>query len=1119
MKKFTQLLIALVLMMSSLFALDNTEFRATWVITWEHQCDSTTIRNILDNHVAANMNAVLFQVRQGGTAYYRSSFEPWGSYAGYQDPGFDPLAFAIKEAHKRGLELHAWFNTFHTSSTMDGTPAGDHPEWVCRDGNGNPMPAYRAISPGLKEVRDYTLDVIMEIVNNYDIDGMHLDYIRWNEYTTSTVLDKGGVPEERALDGHISEQQMELLKTVASPNRYLYDVEHPYSAGVPEGYDSWEDFWRSSVTEMVKSIHDSIQAVKPYVRLSTAALGKYNWGGWQGYESVYQDPALWYNENYIDQLTPMHYHWSDGNGFYYMLTGPGSSNWGYWLDDDSEVLFSVGPGSYILDENNVWNNHPSIIKESRKVSYVDGFQFFSYGTWQGHLYWEEAGATFFANKTKIRKNPMNSGDAPAAPQLTLVKNDPTEYELTIAPASTETENNWYALYRSENGSVDIDSSEIIAIKMASEPFTVVEKFDGNQNFSGEYTYAATALNRYWNESDLSNLQISDAIPSNPPVVLSVSPTEGDSIATSASIVFEFSKEIDFATVENAVSISPEGTIGSVNISNQWYNKNKVVTVNISGLDNGTLYTITLDGTLTDLTGQGLDGNYDGIGGDAYSVTYPTYDVDIRGPQILSSYPDENTTEIDPEDVFTVAFDELVDEESVNQNIQFYNGGKEISCGIFVTNIDNKSMVSIKPYSQLKSGETIDLLINTDLADTSGNKIGEAITLSAIVADYYYTENILIDDFDGDTEWWDPEGSGSTVGTIDAYTTFGFARGNYVPGYNNTKSGRINYRWDENFVGEPLLRVHAGSGPGVELHVDSSYTVQCYVYGDGSNNKFRVALYEKEGNDVAEVAAWTTIDWTGWKLVEWDLSDPNGFGEWLGNGVMDGSYYVLDGVHMGRGENSPLSGSIFVDELRIVKKSDGEQPENHAPVIEDMPNATIDQGKYLSVTVNFTDEDEVDSHEIVCLADTSDIQFNVRGHTSGSMVLIVPEDNFSGEAEISIIVKDFGIGELSDTTSFILSVNPTGIEENVVPDKFSLSQNYPNPFNPETNIRFVVPETEKVEINVYDMRGNLVRQLVNHVYHPGQYSIKFEAGNVASGVYIYQMRAGQKIFTKKMMLLK
>ena len=155
----------------------------------------------MDDHVDANMNAVIFQVRQGGTAYYESSYEPWGYYAGYQYPGYDPLAVAIEEAHSRGLELHAWFNVFQTSSTFSGTPAAENPEWVCRDQNGNSMSSYRSLSPGLEDVRKYTVNVAMEIVRNYDIDGLHLDYVRWNEHTNSQRNNVTIEQELKRLDG------------------------------------------------------------------------------------------------------------------------------------------------------------------------------------------------------------------------------------------------------------------------------------------------------------------------------------------------------------------------------------------------------------------------------------------------------------------------------------------------------------------------------------------------------------------------------------------------------------------------------------------------------------------------------------------------------------------------------------------------------------------------------------------------------------------------------------------------------------------------------------------------------------------------------------------------------
>ena len=267
------------------------------------EVNKARIREILDNHKKANMTSVLFQIRQSGTAYYQSSYEPWGYYAGYTYPGFDPLQYAIEEAHKRGLELHAWFNTFSVSSSQPGTIPVQHPEWICRDQNGNPMSSYKAASPGLQAVRDYTVNVAMEIVRNYDIDGLHLDYVRWNEYDTDDMLRPLSQQEQEIkLDGIFSDNTINKLTSPESTNRFLYDVEHPYSAGVPAGFNTWEDWWRWSVTEFVRTLHDSIQTIKPWVRLSPAALGNYKSGGasgWNGYYVVYQDAAFWFNEGYV----------------------------------------------------------------------------------------------------------------------------------------------------------------------------------------------------------------------------------------------------------------------------------------------------------------------------------------------------------------------------------------------------------------------------------------------------------------------------------------------------------------------------------------------------------------------------------------------------------------------------------------------------------------------------------------------------------------------------------------------------------------------------------------------------------------------------------------------------
>jgi len=534
MKRLIQLLTVL-LITSNLWAYENEEFRSIWVVTWDHISGSGTVdekkarvRGILDEIKQANMNAVLWQVRQSGTAYYRSSYEPWGYYAGYQDPGYDHFAYAVEEAHKRGLEIHAWFNTFQTSSTYSGTIADKHPEWICTNEDGLHMTSRRSVSPGLQDVRDYTINVAMEIVRNYNIDGFHLDYVRWNEYDEDDMKKMATVEEQiSALDGHFTEDSMNKLMKPNGSKRYIFDVNHPASGSIPSGFDTWDNWRRWSVTEFVKTLHDSIQAIKPWVRLSPAALGKYKTGGtsgWNGYYIVFQDAALWFNERYIDQLTPMHYHWRTGSSMKSAI----QSDWEPEIQKGIAAgsIYSVGPPSYqmvapynpVAGTYDCWDNHPGIVSEIRTLDWVDGFQFFSYSSWNSYNYWKEAGETFFYSKCKVRDTKLIVDQTPVAPQLALTKIDSFNYKIDITPADTTTKDHWFALYRSKDSIYNPDTDEIFELHFGHEPFTVIDSYVGEKSFIGRFTYFATMLDRYWNESDTSNHAVADSFPYfiNPP---------------------------------------------------------------------------------------------------------------------------------------------------------------------------------------------------------------------------------------------------------------------------------------------------------------------------------------------------------------------------------------------------------------------------------------------------------------------------------------------------------------------------------------------------------------------------------------------------------------------------
>ncbi len=188
------------------------EFRAAWVATawrldfpvsnWSTSAMQTEIRIALDALQAANFNAVIFQVRPGCDAFYNSAYEPWshhltGTSGQAPSPYYDPLQTWIDEAHTRNMELHAWFNPYRLTtatnlSSLDSTHVyHEHPEWVLTVGamanmeQGSPLfdPQSEVrdlresliLNPGKAAVQEYVIDVFMDVVNNYDVDGVHMD--------------------------------------------------------------------------------------------------------------------------------------------------------------------------------------------------------------------------------------------------------------------------------------------------------------------------------------------------------------------------------------------------------------------------------------------------------------------------------------------------------------------------------------------------------------------------------------------------------------------------------------------------------------------------------------------------------------------------------------------------------------------------------------------------------------------------------------------------------------------------------------------------------------------------------------------------------------------------------
>jgi uncharacterized lipoprotein YddW (UPF0748 family) len=277
----------------------TAEGRALWVTRFDYDSEAK-IAYIMETASRAHFNIIYFQARAAGDAYYRSNIEPCaallcGSLGG--TPSYDPLEVAVREGHRHGLQVHAYLNALtgeaagiegqcrSLSEPAPGNPRHmllDHPEWAMSDRSGHRLPCpngeeYVWLSPGFPEVRTRLARVAADIARRYDVDGIHLDRIRYPgtawSYDAPSLAEFGRDP-------------------TVNPAEWL-----AYRTGL--------------VSRMVKETYDSVTAVKPSLVLSAAVWGvyddKWNWKTQRGLEDLMQDPRAWAKNGYLDVLVPMTY--------------------------------------------------------------------------------------------------------------------------------------------------------------------------------------------------------------------------------------------------------------------------------------------------------------------------------------------------------------------------------------------------------------------------------------------------------------------------------------------------------------------------------------------------------------------------------------------------------------------------------------------------------------------------------------------------------------------------------------------------------------------------------------------------------------------------------------------
>ena len=277
------------------------EFRGVWVasvanIDWPSapglgvERQKAELRTLLDRARDVGLNAVVFQVRPAADAMYPSQLEPWSEYlTGEQgkapDEPWDPLAFAVAEAHARGLELHAWFNPFRARHSSAKSPAAPshvsrtQPTLVLRYGG------HLWMDPGLQAVQDRSIQVVLDVVRRYDVDGVHID-------------DYFYPYQERDSRGRL----------IPFPDDASWNA---YRRG--GGRLARDDWRRDNVNRFVERMYREVKAVRPWVKVGVSPFGIWRPGypdgvrGLDAYASIYADARLWVREGWLDYVSPQLY--------------------------------------------------------------------------------------------------------------------------------------------------------------------------------------------------------------------------------------------------------------------------------------------------------------------------------------------------------------------------------------------------------------------------------------------------------------------------------------------------------------------------------------------------------------------------------------------------------------------------------------------------------------------------------------------------------------------------------------------------------------------------------------------------------------------------------------------
>ncbi|MDE6393268.1 MAG: family 10 glycosylhydrolase [Muribaculaceae bacterium] len=485
MKKLITLILGIVMALSAAAANPKREFRGAWLHVigqsqWQNKSTEQAkayIREQFDRLQDAGCNAVIFQVRPTADALYKSDLEPWsawltGKRGKAPSPMWDPMEYAIGEAHKRGMEFHAWLNPYRVTSTAKETLPADHMS------NKHPERFFRyngqiLFDPAYQENRDFICDIIGDILDRYDVDGIHID-----DYFYPYPAPGKAIPDDKSYAR--------------------------FGKGMNRG-----DWRRHNVDLLIEQMHRTIKEKKPWVRFGVSPFGIWrnrksdprgsDSSGLQNYDDLYADVLLWAKNGWVDYLAPQLYWNLDTKA------APSRSLARWWNDNANGVDIYIGQDVKrtmdVADPGNRDKNElDTKVRLSRSLPNVKGNVWW-HGYWVTGNYKGAADSLAMKYQSTIAIPPAY-GDSRISPRtvkdLKIERDGDKSFLTWNAPARQGHEEEAtdvvkYVVYEFFQGeSQDTEDSQTI---VAMTPYTKV-----SITADKGATYAVTALDRMNRES-------------------------------------------------------------------------------------------------------------------------------------------------------------------------------------------------------------------------------------------------------------------------------------------------------------------------------------------------------------------------------------------------------------------------------------------------------------------------------------------------------------------------------------------------------------------------------------------------------------------------------------------